>query len=91
MKEYDSEDPFEIVGVVLPTPPGQDPLAEMACCFVEEYARMGLDGTAIMRLFRDPFYRGPNMVYKIKGEEFVKALVEQVNNPSGQNQTGEEI
>jgi len=77
-KQFEQEDPFEMVGVVLPELMDDAALTEMACCFVEELARMGYGREKLMRVFRDPFYKGPHAVYRSKGEEFVRALVEQV-------------
>ena len=77
-KKFEQEDPFEMVGVVLPEVMDHAALTEMACCIVEELARMGYGRERLMRVFRDPFYKGPHAVYRSKGEEFVKALVDQV-------------
>ena len=77
MKEFDPEDPFALVGVVLP-PPSDDDLAEMGRCFVEEFARMGWSPELMLRVFRSPFYRGPHAVYHRRGEEFVRGLIRQV-------------
>jgi len=77
-KDFEQDDPFEMVGVALPQQMDDAALTEMACCFVEELARMGYRGEKLMRLFRDPFYRGPYSIYLAKGEEFVRSLVEQV-------------
>ena len=75
--KFEQGDPFEIVGVVLPAMDDAS-LVAMACCFVEELARMGYRGEKLMRLFRDPFYQGPHAVYKAKGEAFVQALIVQL-------------
>ena len=77
-KELEQDDPFEMVGVALPSVMDDAALTEMACCFVEELARMGYGRERLMRVFRDPFYKGPHAVYRSKGEEFVRALVDQV-------------
>ena len=77
-KKFEQDDPFEMVGVVLPEAMDDAALAEMACCFVEELARMGYGRERLMRVFRDPFYKGPHAVYRSKGEEFVRALVDRV-------------
>ncbi|MDP2675994.1 MAG: hypothetical protein Q8Q00_14015 [Dehalococcoidia bacterium] len=77
-KKLEQDDPFEMVGVVLPEVMDDAALTEMACCFVEELARMGYGREKLMRVFRDPFYKGPHDVYRSKGEEFVRALVDQV-------------
>ena len=78
-KPFEQDDPFEMVGVALPQSMGEEALTEMACCFVEEFARMGYGPEKILRLFRDPFYQGPHTVYRKKGEDFVRSLVEQVS------------
>lgn len=77
-KKFEQDDPFEMVGVVLPEAMDDAALTEMACCFVEELARMGYGGEKLMRVFRDPFYKGPHAVYRSRGEEFVRALVDRV-------------
>ena len=77
-KRFEQDDPLEMVGVVLPQQMDDAALTEMACCFVEELARMGYRGEKLMRLFRNPFYGGPHSIYLAKGEEFVRSLVEQV-------------
>ena len=77
-KQFEQGDPFQMVGVVLPETMDDAALTEMACCFVEELARMGYGREKLMRVFRDPFYKGPHAVYRSKGEEFVMALVGQV-------------
>ena len=76
--KFEEDDPLEMVGVGLPEAMDEEALVEMGCCFVEELARMGYRGEKLMRIFRNPFYQGPHAVYKAKGEEFVRALVDQV-------------
>ena len=78
-KQFEKDDPFEMVAVSLPHAMDDAALTEMACCFVEELARMGYRGEKLIRLFRDPFYGGPHSIYLAKGEEFVRSLVEQVS------------
>jgi hypothetical protein len=65
-----------LVGVQLQRGPDDEALTEMAWCFVEEYARMGWSGERILRLFRNPFYRGPHQILRMKGEDFVRGLIE---------------
>ena len=84
-KQFEQGDPFEMVGVALPQEMDDEALTEMACCFVEEFARMGYQGEKLMRLFRDPIYKGPHSVYRAKGESFVRALVDQVSPGVEQN------
>jgi hypothetical protein len=68
-----------LVGVSVGGGPDDQALTEMAACFVEEYACMGWSGERILSLFRNPFYRGPHQVLRIKGEEFVRDLIDKVN------------
>ena len=76
MKRLEPEDPMALVGVGFDRPPDEEALTEMARCFVEEDARMGWSGERIMRLFRNPFYRGPHQILRMKGEGFVRSLIE---------------
>ncbi len=73
-----------LVGVGLERGPDDEALTEMAWCFVEEYARMGWNGEQILRLFRNPFYRGPHQILRRKGEEFVRSLIEIVEQTRAQ-------
>ena len=78
-KPLDPEDPMALVGVGLEEDPDDEALTEMACSFVEEYARMGWNGEQILRLFRSPLYRGPHRILRAKGEDFVRGLIEAVD------------
>ncbi len=78
MKPLNPEDPMTLVGVGLEQDPDDGALVEMAWCFVEEYARMGWSGERILRLFSDPSYRGPHRILRLKGEDFVRGLIESV-------------
>ena len=78
MKPLEPEDPMVLVGVGLERGPDDQALTEMAWCFAEEYARMGWSGERILRLFRNPFYRGPHRILRLKGEQFVRGLIESV-------------
>jgi hypothetical protein len=78
-----------LVGVVLERGPDDGALTEMAWCFVEEYARMGWSGERIMRLFRNPFYRGPHQVLRMKGEDFVRGLIETVDGKRSEVRSGD--
>lgn len=78
MKEHEAEDPLELVGVQMKEGPDEHALAEMAGCFIEEYARMGWDSERILKLFRNPFYRGPYQILRARGEEFVRERIETI-------------
>ena len=75
-KPLEAEDPMALVGVGLDKDPDDRALTEMARCFVEEYARMGWSGDRILRLFRNPFFRGPHQILRTKGEGFVRGLID---------------
>ncbi len=78
MKDHEPEDPLELVGVQMKEGPDEKALEEMAGCFIEEYARMGWNGERILKLFRNPFYRGPHQILRAKGEEFVREHIEKI-------------
>ena len=79
MKEFEAEDPLELVGVGLEAPPDDAALNEMACAIVEEYMRMGWTGENIMRLFRNPAFHMTHNILRQKGEEYVQGLVGSVD------------
>ena len=70
-KEFEPDDPMELVGVALP----EGNLDEMVECLIEEYIRDGWDDENLLHLFRDPFYRGTHQIYREKGEEHILALI----------------
>ena len=73
-KEVEDDDPFEMVGIGFD---GQSEaeLKDMALCFAEEFIREGWDEMELFYLFQSPLYVGPHMVWKQKGDEFVKAVI----------------
>lgn len=77
-KEYDENDPFELVGIQLSGPDAEAALDEMARVFIEEFARMGYRREQILSMFRNPFFRGPYEVHRRRGEAFVLELLEGV-------------
>lgn len=77
-KEFEDDDPYELVAVEVAGPPGYDGPAEMARCFVEEFALMGWPPDRILRLFKSPRFAGTNAVYEDRGEGFVVGLINDV-------------
>jgi hypothetical protein len=75
---FDQEDPFELVGMLLPGPLNDGSCEVMGRCFIEEFVHMGWSDEQIFLLFQDPFYRGPHAVYQRKGVAFVQRLITQV-------------
>jgi len=76
MKAYEEDDPFAFVPATAEAEVGRDHLREMALAFIEEFRRMGWDDARILALFRNPFYRGPHLVYAARGDAYVRALLE---------------
>ena len=74
-KEYEEDDPLALVGVSIPDTEGAASLVEMARVFIDEFARMGWARGRILEVFRNPFYRGPHIVWRTYGDEFVQRLV----------------
>ena len=77
-KEPEPDDPFELTGVVLPAPDDAS-LKEMAVCFVEEFLRDGWSDEQLCAMFRNPFYRGPYLVWRQKGDAYVAAVIQEVH------------
>jgi hypothetical protein len=81
--DFDHDDPFQLVGMWLPATPNDGALELMGRGFIEEFVRLGWGGAQILRLFQNPFYRGPHAVYRVKGEPFVRQLIAQVQQTWG--------
>lgn len=79
MKDFDAQEPLELVGVSSTQPLGEAVVQEMGRAYVEEFARMGWRGRAILALFRNPSFRGPHQVWRLKGESWVLGLIAQVD------------
>jgi len=75
-KPFEPDDPLALVGVAVPA--DADALDEMARCLVEEYLRDGWEEGRLLALFRSPFYRTPHLIYRARGEEYVRQLIEEV-------------
>ncbi len=87
-KEFELDDPYEMVGVMIPSPPGEDLTSEMVKVFMEEYAVLGFSRERIMRLFENPFYAGVHAVYQQRGEAFVNGIADQIFGPSREARNG---
>ena len=74
MRETDSQDPMELVGVRLPVA-DQGALALMADCFAEEFIRLGHSEEEVLALFEDPFYAGPHRAYCSLGEARIREMI----------------
>ena len=74
MKDIEPGDPMELVGVGLPE---GDP-DYMAECLVEEFMLLGWDERKLMTLFARPFFQTTHRIYREKGEDHVRALIQKV-------------
>ena|SRR3989338_1818849 len=73
-KENEPDDPMEMIGVELPAQ-SEAQLRDMALCFAEEFVREGWGEEPLMKLFSNPFYHGPYLVWKQKGDDFVRCVI----------------
>ncbi len=74
MREADTDDPMELVGVGLPVPDDQA-MRAMAECFVEEFVRLSHTADELMRMFQNPFYAGVHQAYQALGEAHIGELI----------------
>jgi hypothetical protein len=72
-KDPDPSDPNVLVGVVLPAE--SETMQDMAYAFAEEFAQMGYDGDALLRVFQNPFYAGAHQAYRALGAEAVRKII----------------
>jgi hypothetical protein len=77
-KEFEADDPWEMVAMRVPAPAGYDAPAAMARTFVEEFALMGWPPGRILRLFQSEKFAGSHSVYEERGEAFIVALIDEV-------------
>jgi hypothetical protein len=73
--EPDPTDPSMLVGVGMECT--EEQLREMAGSFASEMAQSGHDPTAIVGLFEDPFYAGPNLAWRTLGGDEVRRIVDE--------------
>ncbi|MBI1952660.1 MAG: hypothetical protein HYS41_00860 [Candidatus Omnitrophica bacterium] len=82
LKEPEPDDPMELTGIVLPAP-DEASLKEMAVTFAEEFLRSGWPREKLRAMFRNPFYRGPHLVWRQKGDAYVDAVIQEVCHAQG--------
>lgn len=70
------EDPFELVGMVLPGEEGQT--EAMAEALVEEFILLGWPEKRLLSLFTNPFYLATHRIYRQKGEAYVRDLIHRI-------------
>jgi hypothetical protein len=67
------EDPYELIGMVIPDEPGQT--EAMAQAVIEEFILLGWHEKQLMTLFTSPLYLGTHRIYQEKGEVWVQNLI----------------
>lgn len=75
-KECEPDDPVEMIGMQL-SHQTEAQLHDMALCFAEEFVREGWDEERLLKMFKNPFYQGPYLVWKQKGDDFVRSVIEE--------------
>lgn len=73
-KEWEPDDPVEMMGLQL-AGQSEAQLRDMALCFAEEFIREGWDEERLLKLFKNPFYKGPYLVFRQKGDPFVRSVI----------------
>ena len=73
-KEFDPEDPMELVSVEIPGGDSDQVLEDL----VQEYLFMGWRPTEILFLFRSPHYAATHQIYRQKGHQYVKERIDQL-------------
>ncbi|MDX1619763.1 MAG: hypothetical protein R3320_02150 [Nitriliruptorales bacterium] len=77
-KEFEGDDPMELVGVAYPVTSGVESDRELARCFVEEYALVGWSPARIRQLFCSPLYEGPYGIASRHGMGLVDEILADV-------------
>lgn len=80
-KDFENDDPLEFIAIQYPAEPGTDPDEEIARCYVEEYALMGMPRNRVFQIFRSPFFAGAYGILERRGQEFIQRLIDQVYGP----------
>jgi len=78
-KENEEDDPIEMIGIQLPNQT-EEQLRDMALCFAEEFVREGWSGEKLIKMFKNPYYQGPYLVWKQKGDEYVESVIDDAVN-----------
>ncbi len=76
VKKCEQDDPFEMIGMELPNQ-SEEQLRDMALCLAEEFIREGFSEEKLLNMFKNPFYQGPYLVWKQKGDDFVRAVIQE--------------
>jgi hypothetical protein len=72
-KPAEPDDPLALVGV--PIPVDEATFDEMAEVFIDEFVRDGWPDDRLLAAFRSPFYAGLHVVWRRRGEGWVRARI----------------
>ncbi|HWP63380.1 MAG TPA: hypothetical protein VNO86_07915 [Candidatus Binatia bacterium] len=72
-KPAEPDDPLALVGV--PVPVDEATFDEMADVFIDEFVRDGWPDDRLVAAFRSPFYAGLHVVWRLRGEAWVRARI----------------
>ncbi len=75
-EDPDPTDPMTLHGMAFETDNDQ-PLREMAACFIEEYIRLGFSADRIVKMFATKGYAGPHLAYQALGQEAIVSLIDE--------------
>ena len=64
-----------MIGMQLPNQT-EEQLRDMALCFAEEFVREGWSEERLMKMFKNPFYQGPYLVWQQKGDDYVQSVID---------------
>ncbi len=77
MKDFEHDDPLELMGVAYPAG-GIESDRELARVLAEEYALAGFSAVEIGRLFESPTYTASHAVLRRRGPDFVREVIGEV-------------
>ncbi len=78
-KRAEPQDPMALVGIAMPAgPEGEAARAVMVESLADEFLRIGHSQEQVMQMFRDPFFRMTHEIWRVWGEEKVRAVVNTV-------------
>ena len=74
VKDFEKEDPFEMMAMEIPG----GKIVQQAQVMAEEFRDIGTAEDELLNMFANPFYGGLHMAYAQLGKEAVKKIVCQV-------------
>lgn len=72
----DPTDPLTLHGVGVETD-DDEAMRDMACCFIEEYARLGFDVDRIRQIFLGDEFAGPALARRVLGDSVIRAMIDE--------------